>query len=213
MRERCAHAAADGRGPKTVASSVAGHAGHQQANRGRDRGLWQYPTLWSYVRRAQPYDRPGSLTPDQVYAVTAYLLHRNGIVGEQDVMDATTLPRIAQMPNRNGFVPDTTARCRADGEMTGREAKTKAARARAWRAQDAWSPGPPTEPHVPNDGRTTRWRMSVPIRAEHPRHANACARLAACTISQSTKRPFCDWRSSAGRIWPRVYPARPCLFW
>ena len=66
--------------------------------------FWQYaPTLWSYIRRAQPYDHPGSLTPDQVYAVTAYLLHRNGIIGEQDVMDAH-LPRV-QMPNRDGFVP------------------------------------------------------------------------------------------------------------
>ena len=68
--------------------------------------FWQFaPTLWSYIRRAQPYDQPGSLTPDQVYAVTAYLLHRNGIIGEQDVMDATTLP-LVKMPNRDGFVPD-----------------------------------------------------------------------------------------------------------
>ena len=68
--------------------------------------FWQYaPTLWSYIRRAQPVNNPGSLTPDQVYAVTAYLLYRNGIIGEQDVMDATTLPRV-QMPNRDGFVPD-----------------------------------------------------------------------------------------------------------
>jgi mono/diheme cytochrome c family protein len=68
--------------------------------------FWQYaPTLWSYIRRAQPYDNPGSLTPDQVYAVTAYLLHRNGIIGEQDVMDAQTLPQV-KMPNRDGFVPD-----------------------------------------------------------------------------------------------------------
>jgi S-disulfanyl-L-cysteine oxidoreductase SoxD len=68
--------------------------------------FWPYaPTLWSYIRRAQPFDQPGSLTPDQVYAVTAYLLHRNGIIGEQDVMDATTLPQV-KMPNRDGFVPD-----------------------------------------------------------------------------------------------------------
>jgi S-disulfanyl-L-cysteine oxidoreductase SoxD len=68
--------------------------------------FWQYATtLWSYIRRAQPFDNPGSLTPDQVYAVTAYLLYRNGIIGEQEVMDATTLPRV-QMPNRDGFVPD-----------------------------------------------------------------------------------------------------------
>ena len=67
--------------------------------------FWPYaPTLWRYIRRAQPFDHPGSLTPDQVYAVTAYLLHRNGLIGAQEVMDATTLPRV-QMPNRDGFVP------------------------------------------------------------------------------------------------------------
>jgi S-disulfanyl-L-cysteine oxidoreductase SoxD len=63
------------------------------------------PTLWSYIRRAQPFDEPGSLTADQVYAVTAYLLHLNDIIGEQDVMDAKTLP-LVKMPNRDGFVPD-----------------------------------------------------------------------------------------------------------
>ena len=68
--------------------------------------FWQYATtLWSYINRAQPVDNPGSLTADQVYAVTAYLLHLNGIIGEQDVMDAQTLP-LVQMPNRDGFVPD-----------------------------------------------------------------------------------------------------------
>jgi cytochrome c len=68
--------------------------------------FWQYATtLWSYIRRAQPFDAPGSLTADQVYAVTAYLLHLNGIIGEQEVMDAQTLPRVT-MPNRDGFVPD-----------------------------------------------------------------------------------------------------------
>ena len=68
--------------------------------------FWQYATtLWSYIRRAQPFDEPGSLTADQVYAVTAYLLHVNGIIGEQDVIDARTLPQI-KMPNRDGFVPD-----------------------------------------------------------------------------------------------------------
>jgi hypothetical protein len=68
--------------------------------------FWQYATtLWSYIRRAQPFDEPGSLTADQVYGVTAYLLHLNGIIGEQDIMDAKTLP-LVQMPNRDGFVPD-----------------------------------------------------------------------------------------------------------
>jgi mono/diheme cytochrome c family protein len=68
--------------------------------------FWQYATtLWSYMRRAQPFDDPGSLMADQVYAVTAYLLHLNGIIGEQDIMDAKTLP-LVKMPNRDGFVPD-----------------------------------------------------------------------------------------------------------
>jgi len=66
---------------------------------------WQYATtLWSYIRRAQPFDEPGSLSADQVYAVTAFLLYLNGIVGEQDVLDAKTLPQV-KMPNRDGFVP------------------------------------------------------------------------------------------------------------
>ena len=68
--------------------------------------FWPYATtLWSYINRAQPFDEPGSLTPDQVYAVTAYLLFLNGIIGEADVLNAQTLPAV-KMPNRDGFVPD-----------------------------------------------------------------------------------------------------------
>jgi hypothetical protein len=68
--------------------------------------FWPYaPTLFSYLRRAQPIDEPGSLTADQAYALTAYLLFLNGIIGEHDVMDARTLP-LVKMPNREGFVPD-----------------------------------------------------------------------------------------------------------
>jgi mono/diheme cytochrome c family protein len=69
--------------------------------------FWPYATtLWSYINRAQPFDEPGSLTHDQVYAVTAYLLYLNGIIGEADVLDSNTLPAV-KMPNRNGFVPDS----------------------------------------------------------------------------------------------------------
>ncbi len=68
--------------------------------------FWPYATtLWSYINRTQPFGEPGSLTPDQVYAVTAYLLYLNGLIGEHKVLDAPTLPQI-QMPNRDGFVPD-----------------------------------------------------------------------------------------------------------
>jgi S-disulfanyl-L-cysteine oxidoreductase SoxD len=68
--------------------------------------FWQYATtLWSYIRRTHPFDEPGSLTADQAYAVTAYLLYLNGIISEQDIMDAKTLP-LVKMPNRDGFVLD-----------------------------------------------------------------------------------------------------------
>lgn len=68
--------------------------------------FWPHaPTLFSYIRRSQPIDEPGSLTTDQAYAVTAYLLHLNGIIGLHDAMDARTLPQV-RMPNRDGFVLD-----------------------------------------------------------------------------------------------------------
>ena len=67
---------------------------------------WPYATtLFDYVRRAMPFKNPGTMTDAQVYAVTAYVLQLNGIIGETDVMNARTLPRV-RMPNRDGFVPD-----------------------------------------------------------------------------------------------------------
>jgi cytochrome c len=67
---------------------------------------WPYATtLWDYIRRAMPFDHPGTLTSDEIYGATAYLLFLNGIVGERDVIDQTTLPKVA-MPNRNGFTAD-----------------------------------------------------------------------------------------------------------
>ena len=59
-------------------------------------------TLWDDVNRAMPFDRPGTLAADDVYAVVAYLLRLDGIVGDSDVLDASTLPRVT-MPNRDGF--------------------------------------------------------------------------------------------------------------
>lgn len=67
---------------------------------------WPYATtLFDYVRRAMPFDRPGTLSNEQVYQLTAHVLFLNGIVGENDVMDAKSLPKV-QMPNRDGFVKD-----------------------------------------------------------------------------------------------------------
>jgi S-disulfanyl-L-cysteine oxidoreductase SoxD len=64
---------------------------------------WPYSsTLFDYVRRAMPFDSPQSLTADQVYAISAYILYLNNIVTEDTVLDATSLPKV-EMPNRNGF--------------------------------------------------------------------------------------------------------------
>ena len=67
---------------------------------------WPYATtLYDYVHRAMPFTAPQSLKPDEVYAVVAWILNRNGIIPEHAVMDANALPQV-RMPNRNGFVPD-----------------------------------------------------------------------------------------------------------
>jgi S-disulfanyl-L-cysteine oxidoreductase SoxD len=66
---------------------------------------WPYATtLFDFVRRAMPWNQPKSLTNDEVYAVSAYVLRMNNIIGENDVMDAKTLPQV-KMPNRDGFIP------------------------------------------------------------------------------------------------------------
>jgi cytochrome c len=60
-------------------------------------------TVWDFINRAMPWTRPGTLTPDEAYAVTAYVLFLNGIVKETDVLDAATLPKV-RMPNRDRFL-------------------------------------------------------------------------------------------------------------
>jgi cytochrome c len=76
------------------------------------------PILFDYIRRSMPMDRPQTLTNDETYALSAYLLNLNGLVPANAVMDAKTLPAV-QMPNRNGFIvddrPDAKAvRCMTD---------------------------------------------------------------------------------------------------
>ena len=72
-----------------------------------DKTVGQYwphaTTLFDFIRRAMPLTAPGSLSNDEVYALTAYLLHINEIIAERDEMNAVTLPRVA-MPNRDGFI-------------------------------------------------------------------------------------------------------------
>lgn len=61
-------------------------------------------TLFDFTRRQMPWQQPRTLTDDEVYALTAYMLALNGIIDEDEVMNAETLPRV-QMPNRDGFMP------------------------------------------------------------------------------------------------------------
>ena len=66
--------------------------------------FWPYATtIFDFTRRAMPWPRPRSLTNDEVYALTAYVLSLNKIIGENDVMNAQTLPKV-RMPNRDGFI-------------------------------------------------------------------------------------------------------------
>lgn len=66
---------------------------------------WPYATtVFDFIRRSMPPGAPGSLSSDQVYALTAFLLAANKIIGETDEMNAQSLPKI-KMPNRDGFIP------------------------------------------------------------------------------------------------------------
>jgi len=89
------------------------------------------PILFDYVRRAMPLDNPHSLTPDQVYAVSAYIYHLNGLIDEDYVMNAETITAI-EMPNRDAFIeddrPDTAnERCMEDCDPIGTVADADAA--------------------------------------------------------------------------------------
>jgi mono/diheme cytochrome c family protein len=61
-------------------------------------------TVWDFINRAMPQTKPGSLMPNEVYALTAYVLYRNDIIKEDDVLDAMSLPKL-RMPNRDNFLP------------------------------------------------------------------------------------------------------------
>jgi len=67
---------------------------------------WPYATtVWDYIHRAMPYETPETIRPGEVYAITAYVLFLNGIVREDVIIDARTLPAV-HMPNRDGFIGD-----------------------------------------------------------------------------------------------------------
>src|SRR6266850_8357984 len=66
--------------------------------------FWGYSTtVFDFIRRAMPWQQPRTLSNDEVYALTAYILSINKLIGENDTMNAETLPKV-KMPNRDGFI-------------------------------------------------------------------------------------------------------------
>lgn len=104
---RCAacHGATGREGPDDALAGGQGSLAGGQARKTVGSFWPAATTLWDYVNRAMPFNQPGSLAPDEVYAVVAYVLYLNDIVGEDDRIDAGTLPQV-EMPNRGGFVAD-----------------------------------------------------------------------------------------------------------
>jgi len=96
---------------------------------------WPYATtLWDYIYRAMPFGNAQSLSPDEVYGITAYILALNNIITEDKVLDAKTLPQV-KMPNREGFITATGSDIKADicmnncvkeVEITSRASKSQA---------------------------------------------------------------------------------------
>jgi mono/diheme cytochrome c family protein len=100
-----------GVGPVLVSSSPAPYKTGDVATVGN---YWPFATtIFDYVRRAMPFDVPDSLSDSDYYAVVAYLLNANQIIGPNDAIDAQSLPKV-QMPNRNKFVPCWPKDCRPD---------------------------------------------------------------------------------------------------
>lgn len=106
---RCAvcHGATGVEGPMSVL--VGREPGDRIPGRGEPRTVgnyWAYATtLYDYVNRAMPQSQPGSLTPDEVYSVVAWILWRNELIPKDGVMDAATLPRV-EMPAHKFYYPD-----------------------------------------------------------------------------------------------------------
>ena len=94
-------------GPNLALAGGKGTIG--QANQLKTIGsFWPYATtIFDYVFTSMPYQETKSLTHDETYALTAYLLYINEIIGETDVIDAHTLPKV-KMPNRDKFIMHIT---------------------------------------------------------------------------------------------------------
>lgn len=106
----------EGPGPHLVGERGSGNAEYDAFYEGgnwQGRGITNFmfaPQVWSWINQGMPLNQQGFLTADEVYALTAYLLHRNGIIEEDDVLDAASLPQV-RMPGRGTFAytPDHPA--------------------------------------------------------------------------------------------------------
>lgn len=100
----------EGRYPKLAGGSLKGERPEPTVG-----SYWPYATtLWDYINRAMPFPAPHSLTADQVYAITAYILNLNNLVPNDFVADRNSLPKV-KMPNHDAFTwkdprPDTTSK-------------------------------------------------------------------------------------------------------
>ncbi|HEY2226775.1 MAG TPA: cytochrome c [Xanthobacteraceae bacterium] len=104
FKQKCAACHGEN-GEGGIAGSLIGGPPHASLDGGKTIANF-YPyatTIFDYVRRAMPYTQPRSLTDQEVYALTAYLLARNKLIGENDTMNAQTLPKV-KMPNRDNFI-------------------------------------------------------------------------------------------------------------
>src|SRR5436305_691693 len=103
--ERCAACHGDNGKGTEFGSAVVGGPPRASLDGGKTiRNYWPYATtLFDYVRRAMPFTQPNSLTDEEVYALTAYILALNHLIGEKDAMTAETLPQV-RMPNRDNFI-------------------------------------------------------------------------------------------------------------
>jgi cytochrome c len=102
--QKCALCHGEG-GKGGIAAPVAGGPPRASLDGGKTiPNYWPYATtLFDFIRRAMPYSQPSSLTDQEVYAVTAYILAMNKLIGDNDTIDATTLPKV-KMPNRDNFI-------------------------------------------------------------------------------------------------------------
>jgi cytochrome c len=104
--EKCAACHGDnGKGGGPAAALVSDNAiAGISASQKTIKNFWPYSTtIFDFVRRAMPFQTPRSLTDDEVYALTAYILAENKLIGVNEMMNAQTLPQV-KMPNRENFI-------------------------------------------------------------------------------------------------------------